>query len=153
MYRNAASRLRALKDRASSRALTRFASSSAVATKTSSGSYFSWLTGEHSSSLPPLNFPLKDVILSPPLPDYVEPGKTKITTLSNGLKIASEPSVVQMCLNYYSVFEAKFSIILTKLSLIGLLNRTLWPQLGYMLTLDQFMKHRIHLEPHIFWND
>ncbi|CAK9152784.1 unnamed protein product [Ilex paraguariensis] len=93
MYRNAASRLRALKDRASSRALTRFASSSAVATKTSSGSYFSWLTGEHSSSLPPLNFPLKDVILSPPLPDYVEPGKTKITTLSNGLKIASEPSV------------------------------------------------------------
>ncbi|CAI9766032.1 unnamed protein product [Fraxinus pennsylvanica] len=92
MYRTAASRLRVLKDRTSNRGLTRFASTSAVATKTSSGGFFSWLTGEHSSSLPPLDFPLKDVALPPPLPDFVEPGKTTITTLPNGLKIASETS-------------------------------------------------------------
>ncbi|CAI9779903.1 unnamed protein product [Fraxinus pennsylvanica] len=92
MYRAAASRLRTFKDRTSNRGLTRFTSTSAVATKTSSGGFFSWLTGEHSSSLPPLDFPLKDVTLPPPLPDFVEPGKTTITTLPNGLKIASETS-------------------------------------------------------------
>ncbi|CAA2953798.1 mitochondrial-processing peptidase subunit alpha-like [Olea europaea subsp. europaea] len=92
MYRTAASRLRTLKDRTSNRRLTRFVSTSAVATKTSSGGFFSWLTREHSSSLPPLDFPLKDVTLPPSLPDFVEPGKTTITTLPNGLKIASETS-------------------------------------------------------------
>ncbi|KAA8534902.1 hypothetical protein F0562_029882 [Nyssa sinensis] len=92
MYRTAASRLRALKGRVGNRVLTRLASSSAVATSSSSGGIFSWLTGERSSSLPPLDFPLKGVTLPPPLPDYVEPGKTKITTLSNGVKIASETS-------------------------------------------------------------
>lgn len=75
------------------RGLARYASTSAVATK-SSGGLFSWLTGEKSSSLPPLDFPLKDVVLPPPLPDFVEPGKTKITTLPNGLRIASETSAV-----------------------------------------------------------
>ncbi|KAM7509617.1 hypothetical protein LguiA_020070 [Lonicera macranthoides] len=93
MYRAAASRLRALKGRASNRALTRFASSSAVATNSSSsGGLFSWLTGERSASAPPLDFPLKGVTVPPPLPDYVEPGTTKITTLPNGVKIASETS-------------------------------------------------------------
>lgn len=47
-----------------------------------------------SSLLPPLDFPLKDVVLPPPLPDYVEPGKTTITTLPNGLRVASETSAV-----------------------------------------------------------
>ncbi|XP_051131427.1 mitochondrial-processing peptidase subunit alpha-like [Andrographis paniculata] len=83
-------RLRALKGR--TKGLTRYASTSAVAAKSSSGGLFSWLTGEKSSSLPPLDFPLKDVVLPPPLPDFVEPGKTTITTLPNGLKIASETS-------------------------------------------------------------
>ncbi|KAH6779048.1 Insulinase family protein [Perilla frutescens var. hirtella] len=91
MYRTAASRLRALKAQTGYRGLARYASTSAVASK-SSGGLFSWLTGEKSSSLPPLDFPLKDVVLPPPLPDYVEPGKTKITTLPNGLRIASETS-------------------------------------------------------------
>ncbi|KAK6147790.1 hypothetical protein DH2020_018702 [Rehmannia glutinosa] len=91
MYRTAASRLRALKGRTGYRGLARYASTSAVATK-SSGGFFGWLTGEKSSSLPPLDFPLKDVTLPEPLPDYVEPGKTKITTLPNGLRIASETS-------------------------------------------------------------
>ncbi|PIN14334.1 Mitochondrial processing peptidase, alpha subunit [Handroanthus impetiginosus] len=91
MYR-AASRLRALKGRTGYRGLARYASTSAVATKLSSGGLFGWLTGEKSSSLPPLDFPLKDVIVPPPLPDYVEPGKTKITTLPNGVRIASETS-------------------------------------------------------------
>lgn len=78
---------------------TRFASSSAVAsTSSSSGGLFSWLTGERSSSSPSLDFPLPGVSLPPSLPDYVEPGKTKISTLPNGVKIASETSVVSMCM-------------------------------------------------------
>ncbi|KAL7167999.1 hypothetical protein ACSBR2_038435 [Camellia fascicularis] len=94
MYRTAASRLRALKARAGNRSITRFASASAVATKSSSsGGFFSWLTGLGSSSLPPLQVPLQGVTIPPPLPDYVEPGKVKITTLPNGVKIASKPSV------------------------------------------------------------
>ncbi|GFY98388.1 mitochondrial processing peptidase alpha subunit [Actinidia rufa] len=93
MYRTAASRLRALKGRAGNRLLTRYASSSAVAvSSSSSGGLFSWLTGERSSSVPPMQVPLQGVTLPPALPDYVEPGKTKITTLPNGVKIASETS-------------------------------------------------------------
>jgi len=77
----------------------RFASSSSssVATKQSSsglGGLFGWLTGDRSSSATPLDFPLPGVILSPPLPDYVAPGKTIITTLPNGVKVASETSSV-----------------------------------------------------------
>ncbi|RVX17034.1 Mitochondrial-processing peptidase subunit alpha [Vitis vinifera] len=93
MYRTAASRLRALKGHGGNWRAARFASSSAVAVRSSSSpSLFSWLTGEKSSSLSPLNLPLAGVSLPPPLPDYVEPSKTKITTLSNGVKIASETS-------------------------------------------------------------
>lgn len=92
MYRAAASRLRALKGREGSQYLTRFASSTAVASKTSSsGGLFSSLFGGRPRS-PPLDFPLEGVTAPPPLPDFVEPGKTKITTLSNGVKIASETS-------------------------------------------------------------
>ncbi|KAK3005206.1 hypothetical protein RJ639_015878, partial [Escallonia herrerae] len=116
MYRTAASRLAALKvsnprpgslipvskhqkslnhthpyGRASNRVLTRFASSTAVATQ-SSGGLLSWLTGERSRQSSPLDFPLEGVTLPPALPDYVEAGKTQITTLPNGAKIASESS-------------------------------------------------------------
>ncbi|KAG9157718.1 hypothetical protein Leryth_021226 [Lithospermum erythrorhizon] len=90
MYRAALSRFRLLKGRTGNHELRRFASSTAVATKTSSGGFFSWLIGD--SSLPPLHVPLKDIPIPPPLPDHVEPGKTKITTLPNGLKIVSESS-------------------------------------------------------------
>ncbi|RWR73579.1 mitochondrial-processing peptidase subunit alpha-like protein [Cinnamomum micranthum f. kanehirae] len=92
MYRTAASRLRALKRHAgATTTASRFASTS-VATGSSSGGFFSWLTGERSNTLPPLEIPLSGVTLPPPLPDFVEPGKTKITTLPNGVKIASETS-------------------------------------------------------------
>ncbi|XP_057768396.1 mitochondrial-processing peptidase subunit alpha-like [Salvia miltiorrhiza] len=91
MYRTAASRVRSLKRLTGSRGWAGYASTVA-ATQSSSGSLFSWLTGEQSSSLSPLDFPLKDVTLPSPLPDYVEPGKTRITTLANGLRIASETS-------------------------------------------------------------
>lgn len=71
----------------------RYATSSAVASRSSSsGGLFSWLTGERSSSLPSLEFPLAGVNIPPPIPDYVQPPTTKITTLPNGLKIASETS-------------------------------------------------------------
>ncbi|KNA11162.1 hypothetical protein SOVF_137740 [Spinacia oleracea] len=91
MYRAAASRLRSLnKGREGSRYLTRYASSSAVSAKTNaSGGLFNWLGGK---SLPPLDFPLEGVSVLPSLPDYVEPAKTKITSLPNGVKIASEAS-------------------------------------------------------------
>ncbi|KAL7096852.1 hypothetical protein ACP275_10G106300 [Erythranthe tilingii] len=89
MYRTASSRLRSLKDRTGYRGLTRYASTSVVTNKSPVG-FFGWLTGEKSSSLPPLDFPLEGVELPPSLPDYVEPGKTKITTLPNGVRIASE---------------------------------------------------------------
>ncbi|KAL9291621.1 putative quinol--cytochrome-c reductase [Arabidopsis thaliana] len=90
MYRTAASRAKALKSilnhnfRAS-----RYASSSAVATSSSSSS---WLSGGYSSSLPSMNIPLAGVSLPPPLSDHVEPSKLKTTTLPNGLKIATEMS-------------------------------------------------------------
>jgi hypothetical protein len=38
--------------------------------------------------------PLPGITIPPPLPDFVEPAKTKITTLPNGMKIASETSLV-----------------------------------------------------------
>lgn len=74
---------------------TRYSTSTAVAVRPSSGGLFSWLTGEQSSTLPPLEIPLSGVNLPPPLPDHVVPGKTKVTTLPNGVKIASETSSVR----------------------------------------------------------
>ncbi|XP_062156627.1 mitochondrial-processing peptidase subunit alpha [Alnus glutinosa] len=110
MYRTAASRLRSLKGRVGTLGAKRFATSSAVAAKPSSGGFFSWLTGERTSTLPPLEIPLAGVTLPPPLPDYVEPSKTKITTLPNGVKIASETSVnpaasVGLYLDCGSIYE------------------------------------------------
>ncbi|XAR67076.1 Ubiquinol--cytochrome-c reductase [Bertholletia excelsa] len=121
MYRTAGARLRALKGRAANRSLTRFASSSAIATKSSSsGGFFSWLTGESSSSLPPLEVPLKGVTLPPPLPDHVEPGKTKITKLPNGVKIASETSAnpaasIGLYVDCGSIYESPISFGVTHL--------------------------------------
>ncbi|XP_012069060.1 mitochondrial-processing peptidase subunit alpha [Jatropha curcas] len=89
MYR-AASRLRALKSNVGNLGAVRYAASSSVATKTSSGGFFSWLTGGQGGSLPPMDFPLPDVSLPPPLPDYVEPSKVKSKTLENGVRIVSE---------------------------------------------------------------
>ncbi|GLU09977.1 hypothetical protein SLE2022_268110 [Rubroshorea leprosula] len=118
MYRTAASRLRALKDRTSSRIPARFASSTAVATKSSG--LFSWLLGDGSKSIPPLDFPLPDVALPPSLPDYVEPGKIKITTLPNGVKIASETSSspaasIGLYVNCGSIYESPISFGTTHL--------------------------------------
>ncbi|KAE8674356.1 putative mitochondrial-processing peptidase subunit alpha-1 [Hibiscus syriacus] len=94
MYRTAASRLRALKGRTCRRVPARFSSSIAAATtSSSSGGLLNWFTGGQSKSIPPLDFPLPGVALPSSLPDFVEPGKTKITTFPNGLKIASETSV------------------------------------------------------------
>ncbi|KAJ7973755.1 mitochondrial-processing peptidase subunit alpha-like [Quillaja saponaria] len=129
MYRNAASRLsvpsrlRALRARTCNIAPARFASSGAVAigSSTSSlGGLFGWLTGERSKSLPPLDFPLPGITLPPPLPDYVEPSKTKITTLSNGVKVASETSTnpaasIGLYINCGSIYETPTSFGVTHL--------------------------------------
>lgn len=74
----------------------RYASSSAVAaTRSSSPGFLSWLSGGSAASLTSLDMPLQGVSLPPPLADKVEPSTIKITTLSNGLKIASEMSPVK----------------------------------------------------------
>lgn len=120
MYRTAASRLRILKSRGCNREPARFASSSVASTKTSSsGGFLSWLTGG-SHSVPPLDFPLEGVTLPPPLPDSVEPGKTKITTLPNGVKVASETSPnpaasIGLYVDCGSIYEAPISIGATHL--------------------------------------
>ncbi|PWA80904.1 mitochondrial-processing peptidase subunit alpha [Artemisia annua] len=116
MYRVAASRLRTLKGRS----LTRFASSSAVAANSSSGGIFSFFTGGSSGSLPPLDFPLKGIEIPPSLPDHVETGKTKVTTLPNGVRIASETSAnpaasIGLYVNSGSIYETPASFGATHL--------------------------------------
>eukprot|EP00267_Zea_mays_P031643 XP_008664141.2 mitochondrial-processing peptidase subunit alpha [Zea mays] len=69
---------------------SRLASTSVA--KQSSGGLCSWLLGGKSSELPPLDVPLPGISIPSPLPDFVEPSKTKVTTLPNGVKIASETS-------------------------------------------------------------
>uniref|UniRef100_J3M914 Uncharacterized protein n=1 Tax=Oryza brachyantha TaxID=4533 RepID=J3M914_ORYBR len=63
--------LRSLKHHGASR----FASTSVV--KQSSVGLFGWFLGGNSSQLPPLDVPLPGITLPPPLPDFVEPSKTK----------------------------------------------------------------------------
>ena len=72
--------------------------STSVAQQTSGG-FMSWLTGASSKALPPPDFALPGVNVPSPLADFVEPDKTKITTLPNGVKIASETSPV--CVPYF----------------------------------------------------
>ncbi|KAJ0779585.1 putative quinol--cytochrome-c reductase, Mitochondrial processing peptidase [Helianthus annuus] len=120
MYRAAASRIRTLKSLGGSGNLTRFASSSAVAAKSSSGGIFSWFTGGSSSSLPPLDFPLKGIELPASLPDRVETENTKITTLPNGVRIASENSSnpaasIGLYVDSGSIYETPYSFGATHL--------------------------------------
>lgn len=116
MYRTAALRLRAFKGHLGNRVPARFASSSVALTKSSSsGGFFSWLTGDQSKSCPPLDYPLTGVTLPPPLPDYVEPGKTSITTLPNGVKIASETSTnpvasIGLYIDSGTIYETPISV-------------------------------------------
>ncbi|KAH7512958.1 mitochondrial-processing peptidase subunit alpha [Ziziphus jujuba] len=118
MYRSAALRLRALKGRTYNRGFARFSSSTAVATKPSSsslGGLFGWLTGERSSSLPPLDFPLTGVSLPPTLPDHIQPDSTSITTLPNGVKIASQTSAtpaasIGLYVDCGSIYETPVSL-------------------------------------------
>ena len=60
----------------------------------SSGGFWTWLTGARSNQIPPPDFTLPGVTIPPPLPDHVEAGMTRVTTLPNGVKIASETSAV-----------------------------------------------------------
>lgn len=62
----------------------------------SSSGLFRWLAGGESSysQVAALDAPLPGFSVPATLPDFVEPGKTKITTLPNGVKIASETSPV-----------------------------------------------------------
>ncbi|KAH9613689.1 hypothetical protein KSS87_013833 [Heliosperma pusillum] len=133
MYRCAASRIGSLKGRESCKHLARYASTTAVASKTSSSGLFGWLLGGKSSSLPPLDFPLEGVTVPPPLPDYVEPAKTQITTLSNGVKVASEASPnpaasIGLYINCGSIYETPQSFgathLLERMAFKSTTNRT-----------------------------
>uniref|UniRef100_A0A1J3G7D6 Complex III subunit II n=1 Tax=Noccaea caerulescens TaxID=107243 RepID=A0A1J3G7D6_NOCCA len=135
MYRTAASRARALKG-SLSRGLrpVRYASSSAVATSSSSpGGFLSWLIGGSSGSITSLDMPLQGVSLPPPLPDHVEPSKLKITTLPNGLKIASEMSPnpaasIGLYVDSGSIYEAPYfhgaTHLLERMAFKSTLNRS-----------------------------
>ncbi|XP_019446405.1 PREDICTED: mitochondrial-processing peptidase subunit alpha-like isoform X2 [Lupinus angustifolius] len=122
MYRNFI-RLRALRSRSCNRVPSRFASSSSIATKQSSpglDGLLGWLTGDRSSSVPPLDFPLSSVNLPPTLPDYVEPAKTIITTLPNGVKLASQASPapgasIGLYVNCGSIYETPLTFGATHL--------------------------------------
>ncbi|XP_004287497.1 PREDICTED: mitochondrial-processing peptidase subunit alpha-like [Fragaria vesca subsp. vesca] len=119
MFKTATSRLRALKGRTGIRGLARFStlgevsSPAAVAARPSwspLGGFFGWLTGGRSRSMPPLDFPLQGVKFPPALPDYVQPEKPKITTLPNGVKVASMKSEIPtasigLYINCGSVYE------------------------------------------------
>ncbi|KAF9602100.1 hypothetical protein IFM89_024867 [Coptis chinensis] len=103
MYRTAASRLKG-------RAGCRYATSAAALKPASSGGFFSWLTGERSTAPPPLEYPMPGVPTAPVLPDFIEPGKTQITRLPNGITIASEPSTnpassIGLYVNCGSIYE------------------------------------------------
>ena len=125
----------------------------------SSGGLLGWLTGGSSRSSPPLHFPLPGVSLPPALPDYIQPEPTKITTLPNGLKIASQSSAVMemflLCIATMCViFPVKWNDSVTKLSvgLCWLLTRILLLQSDCMWTLVQSMRHQYHLVPRTFWS-
>lgn len=133
MYRAAASRLRGLEGHVLNNFPARHSSSSSVAARSSTGGLFSWLIGGRPGPLPPLNFPLQDVTLPPPLPDHVEPSKTEITTLPNGLKIASETSQsptasIGLYINCGSIYERPdtcgVSHLLERMAFKTTLNRT-----------------------------
>lgn len=133
MYRTAASRLRALKGRAGNLSALRYATSSAVAARSSSSGLFSWLTGESSSALPPLNTPLEGVTVPPSLPDHIAPCETKIITLTNGVRIASEqlPSPaasIGLFIDSGSVHETPFSFgathVLERMAFKSTVNRS-----------------------------
>ncbi|KAF0916012.1 hypothetical protein E2562_000642 [Oryza meyeriana var. granulata] len=96
----------------------RYASTSVA--QRSSGGFLSWLTGPRSNALPPPDFTLPGVTIPPPLPDLVEPGKTRITTLPNGVKIASETTAGPSCsvgvyVNCGSVHETPETLGVTQL--------------------------------------
>nr|KYP54122.1 hypothetical protein KK1_000296 [Cajanus cajan] len=115
MYRVAATSLRRhLKGYGGKLRSTGYSTSAAVATKASNGGLFSWLTGETSRSLPPLDIPLSGVALPDPVPDHVETSKTKITTLPNGLKVASE--MLSVCASSIGLYLDCGSIHETPLS-------------------------------------
>ncbi|XP_071684096.1 mitochondrial-processing peptidase subunit alpha isoform X2 [Lolium perenne] len=121
MYR-AASGLGALKRGADAQMLNiaiRSASTS-VAQRSSGGGFLSWLTGAPSNALLPPDFALPGVTIPEPLPDLVKPSETKITALSNGVKIASETSPGSSCsvgvyVNSGSVYEAPETLGATQL--------------------------------------
>ncbi|MBA0598592.1 hypothetical protein Gorai_008349, partial [Gossypium raimondii] len=67
-----------------------------------------------SSAVAPLDTPLDSVSLPPPLPDYVAPSETKIKTLSNGVRIASEQlptpaASIGLFINCGSIYETPIS--------------------------------------------
>ncbi|GJN05556.1 hypothetical protein PR202_ga23196 [Eleusine coracana subsp. coracana] len=65
---------------------TAIRSASTSVAQSSSGGLWTWLTGARSNTLPPPDFTLPGVTIPPPVPDDAYPGKTRITTLPNGLK-------------------------------------------------------------------
>ncbi|KAK4747139.1 hypothetical protein SAY87_026176 [Trapa incisa] len=114
MYRTSASRIRSLKGCVGGLRTRRHATSAAIASSSNTSGFFSWLTGEKSTSLPSLQIPLSGISPASVLPDFIEPSKTNITTLPNGIKIASETSAnpaasIGLYLDCGSIYETPFT--------------------------------------------
>ncbi|KAH7680745.1 Quinol--cytochrome-c reductase protein [Dioscorea alata] len=80
----------------------------------------SWSQGSYATRMPPLFHPLPGLRLPPPLSDQMERFPTKITTLPNGLRIASEDSLgPAACVGLYvdsgSIYEKDESVGVTHL--------------------------------------
>ncbi|WRX27787.1 Peptidase M16 [Theobroma cacao] len=112
MYRTALSRFRAVKGRTGNLAAAHYATSSAVAS---------------------LETPLEGVSLPPALPDYVASSETKVKTLSNGVKIASEKLLtpaasIGLFINSGSIYETPISSgashLLERMAFKSTTNRT-----------------------------
>ena len=118
-------------------------SASTSVAHSSSGGFWTWLTGACSNTLPAPDFTLPGVTVPPPLADDVEPGRTRITTLPNGLKIASRKTAV--CGVYFCAQFPVSSILSwvadhNYLAFCFLYRDQLVP-LEYMLIVVLYMRH------------
>ncbi|MCO5546982.1 hypothetical protein L7F22_000422 [Adiantum nelumboides] len=106
----------------------------AVASRASKGGFLAWLLDEKpATNLPPLFEALPGIKVPPPLPDSLAASPTKVTTLPNGLKVASEniagPTItVGLYVDTGSINESRFTAgaahLLERMAFKSTQNRT-----------------------------
>lgn len=123
----------------------------AVVQSPPSGGLLSRLLGDTPSNvLPPLYEPLVGVRHPEPLSDASKASETKLTTLQNGLRIASEDTPVFLHPHLLSLY-GRITCIFLRLNLAHC--RGLLPLWESMLTVVVFMKLRMIVEPPTCWSE